>query len=337
MNMSAGNDAADQEYAEFESASTVEVGDDGTGTKPADSEPKPKPSGRGPKEPAAKSGIEVVNDGAPIDGEDDDDDDLDEDATKRQEGHVKRLKRERMEAKSEVRALKERLAALEGGSIADRLAKLENGDLPNGKTGGNSADIGKAPDPQDSDKYPLGHLDDRYIEEKLDWLADQKAARQAEAVLQRQQENEQNAALTQQREELLEKVDDLASRGADVSDDFQEAVVEAGMRGDWKLSQPTFEAAHEAEHGAQILYDLSQDKREAARVAALSPYQQTKFVLEKNAELLTKSTPRTKPGAGAPPQTQTRGANSRTRINPATDNLDDFEKAWEAEAKGKRN
>jgi hypothetical protein len=42
------------------------------------------------------------------------------------------------------------------------------------------------------------------------------------------------------------------------------------MRGDWDLSQPTFEAAHEVDNGAQILYELSQDKKEAKRVARLS-------------------------------------------------------------------
>lgn len=343
MNLPGENAAADQEYAEFDSTGTVEVGEDGA-AKPAAEEPKPKakPSGRGPKEPKAPAaapaagGIEATEDGAEIDEEEGDEGEGEEDANaKKNEGNIKRLKRERMQAKNEVRQLRERLAALESGSIAERIAKLESGGLPNGKAGSNSAgDIGAAPDSNDSSKYPLGHLDDRYIEDKLEWLADQKAAKQADAVLQRQQENEQNAALNQQREELLVKVDDLTSRGADVSDDFQETVVEGGMRGDWKLSQPTFEAAHEAEHGAQILYDLSQDKKEAERVSLLSPYQQTKYVLEKNAELLTKSTPRTKPGAGAPPTTTTRGANSRTRISPATDNLDDFEKAWEADKKG---
>ena len=134
---------------------------------------------------------------------------------------------------------------------------------------------------------------------------------------------------------MLEKVDILTTRGSEKYDDFQETVVDAGMRGDWRLEQATFEAAYEAYNGAQILYELSQDKKEAARVAGLSPYQQMRFVMDRDAEITAKGKPRTKPGAGEPPATQTRGANSSARINPATDNLDDFEKAWEADAKGK--
>ncbi|MFL6544861.1 MAG: hypothetical protein ACJ8LM_06715, partial [Candidatus Udaeobacter sp.] len=202
---------------------------------------------------------------------------------------------------------------------------------------GDNQDAGKpAPDPQDTAKYPLGHLDDRYIEDKLEWLADEKAAKQAGSALQRQQEIERNEAARRQQSDILAKVDDLASKGADIADDFQEAVVESGMRGDWDLSQPTFEAAHEAEHGAQILYNLSQDPKEATRVAKLSPFQQLKYVQEKDAELAKGKRGNTKPQAGDPPKNTARGANSRTNISPATDDLDDFEKAWERDAKAKK-
>jgi hypothetical protein len=207
--------------------------------------------------------------------------------------------------------------------------------LSGGGNGGNdAARETPAPDPSDQKKYPLGHLDDRYIEDKLEWLADQKAGQRAETVLQRQQENERGQAAEQARTALLEKVDTLSTKGSELYDDFQEAVVEAGMRGSWKLDQPTFEAAHDAEHGPQILYELSQDKKEAARVASLSPYLQLRFVIDRDAEISAKAKPRTKPGAGEPPSTKTKGANSSHRINPSTDNLVDFEKAWLADEKG---
>ncbi len=105
------------------------------------------------------------------------------------------------------------------------------------------------------------------------------------------------------------------------------------MRGDYDLGQPTFEACTEAENGSQILYDLSQDTKEARRVAKLSPYQQLKYVQERDAEIGTGKRGRTKPKAGEPPKNLPRGANSKTAINPATDNLNDFGKLWEQEAK----
>ena len=330
-------------FAEFAAAGEVEVSKPAIESNvPDEPEPKPAPK-RGPPKPAAtpKPAAEKPDAGKPGEGDDDadpddqdeDDDDADEDEdeeaekAKKKEGHLKRLKRERMQARQEARDLKARLA------VYDELAK--NGVLPVAKTGVNSADIGEAPNPSDLDKYPLGHLDDRYIEDKLDWLATQKAAGQADAVLQRQQEAERTKQANDARDALLEKVDDLSTRGSEHYDDFQEAVVEAGMRGDWRLEQPTFEAAHEADNGAQILYELSQDKAEAKRVAALTPFQQLKFVIERDAEIGKTKQPRRIPRAGEPPATQTRGANSRTRINPATESLDDFERAWAADAKGK--
>ena len=320
-------------FAEFEAAGEVEVGKSSIESN-LEETPVEKPVKRGPPREAAKQTIDDDDGGDDIDAGDDDGegeensgDDDGEDKPKN-EGHLKRLKRERAEARNEARELKARLA------VYEELTKKQ--DLPNREAEDNLFTIGDAPDPEDSEKYPLGHLDDRYIEDKLDWLATKKAADRADAVLQRQQELQQNQLQQQQREALLVKVDDLASRGLESFDDFQETVVDAGIRGDWKLDQPTFEAAHEAENGAQILYELARDKKEAARVASLTPYGQLKYVLDRDAEISGKSKPRRIPGAGAPPSTQTRGANSSTRINPATDNLDDFEKAWAADAKGKR-
>lgn len=343
--MSSGNDQGADEFAEFEKAGDVEVGKPAIETNVEEFAVKPvKPAARrGPPKPApVAKPVEAATPPKPGEGEEGaEGDDLDS------EGDDEEIEdtapKPKLKASERIQELNRRLRQSERLRVSDanRLDALEtalkNGGLPNGKSGANSAaDIGVAPDPLDAGKYPLGHLDDRYIEDKLDWLATKKAAEIADAALQRQQGTEQNRQAEQARTALLEKVDDLATRGSEQFDDFQESVVEAGMRGDWKLDQSTFEAAHEAENGAQILYELSQDKKEAARVASLTPFGQLKFVADRDAEIGKTKQPRKIPGAGAPPATQTRGANSRTRISPATDNLDDFEKAWEADAKGRR-
>jgi hypothetical protein len=351
-----GGGSGDAEFDAFEKAGNVEVGKDGIETNLPEEKPEEKPaakpksgaSGKAPREKPAAAGAKpddgaagkAKGEGKPGEGEDggeakpeDGEGEGDEDEEEEEEKPEKKPKK----ASERIRELNARLRASERLRIADqqRLDALEKRVLQGGGDGGNGRDTGKAaPDPTDTAKYPLGHLDDRYIEDKLEWLAEEKAAARADAVLQRQQEGEQARDAEKAREALLEKVDDLSTRGSEQFDDFQEAVVEAGMRGDWRLEQPTFEAAHEAENGAQILYELSQDKKEAARVASLSPYQQMRFVMDRDAEISSKAKPRTKPKAGEPPATQTRGANSSTRINPATDNLDSFEKAWLADEKG---
>lgn len=312
----------DAEFAEFEKAGTVEVGDANAGVEKGDDvdpEKDKKPAPRAPK-PAAKPEIETTGD----EGGDDSEEDGDEEPKPKKtaaEHQIERLKREKRDLQRQLR---------EGGASTDLSRRLEN--IERGLSGAGGGDTKTAgtpsPDPSDTAKYPLGHLDDRYIEDKLEWLADQKAAKQADTVLQRQQENERNAAVNAHQEALLNQVDDLSTKGSELFEDFQETVVEAGMRGDYDLGQPTFEACVEANNGSQILYELSQDTKEARRVAKLSPYQQLKFVQERDSEIGTGKKGRTKPGAGKPPENLPRGANSKTQINPATDKLDDFEKAW---------
>lgn len=328
------------EFDDFVASGDVEIGETNLASqeqeKPAPRRGPPKPAKAAPAEDKddQSDSDDAVDDYPPENPADQDEDEREGEENRRnpKESHIDRLKRERAAAQREARELRRRLEAVENGDLARRLENLEKG-LQGGNSGGNSNGGTPEPDPSDTDKYPLGHLDDRYIEDKLEWLAEKKAAERADAVLQRQQENERNHAVERHQQELLGKVDDLAVRGSDIYEDFQESVVESGMRGDWDLSQATFEAAHEADNGAQILYELAQDKKEASRVAKLSPYQQMKFVQERDAEIGQSKKPRRIPQAGEPPKNTARGANSRTQINPATENLDDFEKAWEADAK----
>jgi uncharacterized protein (UPF0335 family) len=349
--MSGNNDAGgtgDAEFDAFASVGHVEgsfdgIGDEAKAGDKADDKADDKPKRRGPpreapKQEAAKTPAGEGDDDADKGekGEEDDDDkgeEDDDDKPKKtaRDHQIERLKREKSD-------LNKRLRALEGGAgtaaLQAQITALESR-LTGGK-GGDTKTVGTtAPDPSDTEKYPLGHLDDRYIEDKLDWLAEQKATKLADSALQRQQESEQTRVAEAAQAELLEKVDTLAEKGSEISEDFQEVVVEAGMRGDWKLTQTTFEAAHDAENGAQILYDLANNPKEAARVAKLPPIQQLRYVLDKDTELgAGKGKARTKPQAGDPPKSQSKGANSTTKINPATDNLDDFETAWERDAKG---
>lgn len=336
----AGNDEVPAEFADFIASGDVEVGSEVAAAKEDAAEDKPVKPKKAPPKAAPKAAAEGDDDqgegdqpGSEIEasGEGDDDqggegDDEGKPEKSPRDHQIERLKREKAEL---ARQLRENSTS----AIAQRLEKLEKGLSPENHNGSQATEIAPAPDPTDSEKYPLGHLDDRYIEDKLEWLTDKKATERADAVLQRQQAFENQQAVERQQTELLEKVDTLAARGTELFEDFQEAVVEAGMRGDWDLSQTTFEAAHEAENGAQILYDLSQDKAEATRVAKLSPLQQLKFVAARDEELSKAAKPRTTPKAGDPPRNLPRGANSRTQINPATDNLDDFEKAWAADVK----
>jgi len=324
------------EFAEFEAAGEVEVGESNLASQEKEPEAKPAKKSAAPKPdpvPAADPEPDAQAEGD-ADENDNGEENPDEEEGKKKpdpkENQINRLKREKRE-------LAQRLKDLESNSLTARLDALEKS-LQGGKSSdtNDARAIPPAPDPTDAEKYPLGRLDDRYIEDRIEHGILVNSIKQADAVLQREQENERNQSIQQEQVALLGKVDEISSKGSELYDDFQESVVETGMRGDWDLSQTTFEAAAEADNGAQILYELSQDTKEASRVAKLSPLAQLKYVNDRDAEIGKGKTPRTKPAAGAPPQNHARGANSRTHISPATDNLDDFEKAWELDAKKSR-
>ena len=190
-----------------------------------------------------------------------------------------------------------------------------------------------APDPNDAEKYPLGVLDDRYQEDKIEWTAEQKVRQILDGERQTERAREARDAEAARQAGLNEKVSVLTAKGLDLFDDFDTKVLEKGMKGEWDLTETTFEAASELPHGERILYDLASDKAEASRVAKLSKSQQTIYVKEKSDEYQGKIKPRTKPAAEDVPGNMPRGRNSTAPIRADTDNLNDFRKIWYATKK----
>ena len=262
--------------------------------------------------------------GNPDDGDDDGEGDDDEKRDrKKTSDFIRELKRERRELRRELAQEKAR-----NSSIDSRIAALENRGLPNSQAGDTNAGTGAKPDPNDTAKYPLGVLDDGYIQDSIDYAAEQKVREVLDEQRQTEQAQAEQDAAERQAASYREKVSVLAEAGSELHDDYEEVVLEAGLRGDYQLTETTFVAASEAEHGAQILYSLATDKKEAARVAGLSTLQQVKYVLEKDAEFAAKAKGRRKPGANPPPGELPAGRNPSREIRPDTDNLDEFRKAW---------
>lgn len=238
------------------------------------------------------------------------------------------------EINAKLRATEARLESERKGWEA-RLERIEKG-LPADKTDDTNADQAVAPDPTDLEKYPLGVLDDRYFEDRLKFETALQVKEQLGSLLQREQQLDQQAESERIAQTLQAQAEALASKGAEIFDDYDEVVVKAAMAGEFDLAQPTFEACAEAEHGAEILHILASDKTEAARVAKLSPFQQANYVLGKNAEIAGTKPPAPKPnkipGAETPPADTVRGAGARQAITPDTT---DFA-AFEAMANGKK-
>jgi hypothetical protein len=295
--------------------------------------PAPKKDDEPKNPPVDDAGDEGDDDADDNGGDDDDADEGKEGEEGEEEGKQKTPKKS---AKERIQQLNRELReerraraadAVERENLALRMERLEKG-LPPGKTDDTKIPEAVAPDPTDLAKYPLGALDDGYIEDKIEFIATKKAEENLDRSLQRQQDMDQQAENDRIISDLTAKVDVFADKGAELFDDFDEKVVQAGMKGEYPLTQETFEACADAEHGPAILRELALDKKEAARVAALSPYNQLKYVAEKNDEKAGKSKPRlTK--AGDPPKETPKGARGKYEVADDTDDLDAFGKKFD--------
>jgi hypothetical protein len=218
---------------------------------------------------------------------------------------IKELNRQNHELQREKAAI---IAGYEA-----RFERLEKG-LPAEKTDDTKKTERVAPDPDDLDKYPLGRLDDRYIEDKIAFVASSQVDAALGSVLQRQQESDMHAEAERIATEAKTKIADISEKGSALFDDFVEVAVESALNSGYPLDEPTFHAVAEAEHGAEILYNLASDPKEAERVAKLTPYQQAKYVLDKNNEIAASKTKVRLPKAGDPPKNLPRGAAGRHSI-----------------------
>lgn len=302
--------------------------DDGQieGSWSGEEEPAKKPE---PKKATAKKAEEPKN---PVDEEaGDDEDDADEgadsdDEDADEEGEEK-PKKQGLSAKERIRQLNQQLRderrarADDKRQNDDRFDRLEK--LLSGNEKPDKKEERIKPDPSDQEKYPFGALDDRYVEDMIEFRTQEGLDKIMTGHLQRQQEEDQQAESERILSEMKAKADVLSEKGAELYDDFIEAVVEPAMKGDFPLAEATFEACTEAYHGAAILRDLALDKKEAEKVAAMSPYQQLRYVMAKDEEKGGKPKPKL-PKAGAPPADAPRGARGKYAVSADTDDLEAF-------------
>jgi hypothetical protein len=118
--------------------------------------------------------------------------------------------------------------------------------------------------------------------------------------------------------------------------DFQEKVVEAANRGDWKLTAEASILVRASPVGAHVAHHLASDPAESRRIASLSVVEQAQEIGRIEGRYLTakgtaqsapaRETPSSQPSKAPPPPKKTvRGAGGRFDIDPATDDFSAFE------------
>tara|TARA_R110000868_G_scaffold119959_1_gene318274 strand:- start:899 stop:1798 length:900 start_codon:yes stop_codon:yes gene_type:complete len=223
---------------------------------------------------------------------------------------------------SEKKTLQQQIEELKKGSLQTQIDDIKKLLTPSENSVNIPVNRDAEPDPTDLDKYRLGDLDPAYTRD----LARYEVRSELAAAHQRQVQQEAQARQQQHASEVLGIVAAVSDKGASLHPDYVESVVQPFLRGEIPLEEHTFLAASEAEHGAEVLRELALNRNEAARVASLSPYQQTKYVADKSNEIAARNKPRL-PGASAPPNSTARGTGGRFGIRGDEDDLDAVEKA----------
>lgn len=235
------------------------------------------------------------------------------------------------EAVGRQRAAERRAEAAERAltDLNARLARLEAGGLTNGGGGANNdaRDPAAPPDPAD---YQYGELDTKFIAdtarfETLKTLREEDQRRQKDQTTQRATAAQQEAAA---------KYEAFETEGATRYDDFTEVVTESAKRGEWALSPILASLLIDSENGTDIAYHLATNRKEAARVFAMTPAQQARWFGQRDA-VLSQTTPGAARGVDAArvvsqapevPRREARGSGSRQQVSPDTADFAAFER-----------
>ncbi len=223
-----------------------------------------------------------------------------------------RRQRERAEAaEARAAALEARIAALEAGKKSG-----DTPDLTKGPISVKNDDI-REPDPSN---YDYGDLDPRYIADLADFKAEQKIA----ALRQEMQATEQQKAAMREAEQIKTRAEQTAQVGSERYADFNEVVIEGAEDGEWPLTQPMLEAALDSDKGADILYYLASNPKEAEQVAGMDQRQLDRWVGRMEVQF-DRPAPR-KASKAPPPVNSARGSGGKFSANPATSDFAAFEK-----------
>jgi len=283
------------------------------------------------------------NDDDSEDGGEEDADEGDDEVTAKAKEIAQRMAQKRIDTITKARREAERRAA-ELEAEMEALRKQNSSQKDAQGQGGEQDDTtsepefeindpktGKALSEPDPKNYKYGEVDSAYLRDVVNY---QTAYAQAKVQHDAEQARQAQAA-EQHVQELRESWDKVQEDGLSRYDDFEEVVLVAGDRGDFDLTQATFEMAAQSEFGADILYHLATNPKTASKVAQMTERDQARYLGRLEAALETsrnsgdKGKQRRKaPGAAPPPNRRTPRGKGGKFVNPArSENFADFEAA----------
>lgn len=148
----------------------------------------------------------------------------------------------------------------------------------------------KRPDPND---YEYGDADPRYVDDLIDWKADQKIAAKLSEFTEQQSISQQAAALDRTYAEHLAKAKEELP-------DYDEKVTRAGLRGEWPCSEQLAGLIKSSPAGPKVAYHLATNVEDAIALNRLPPIQQAAAFGMIAAQFVGQSAPQAKFATTAP-------------------------------------
>jgi hypothetical protein len=293
-------------------------------------------------------GDDGENEDEDVDGADDEEDDQDDGEPDQDEkprkkasakARIAELTKARREAERRAEAAERRLQEREQAARQDSPQGQQDDEKPKEKPKAKITPVGEdgkplaKPDPKD---FKYGEVDVDYMSALTEYTA-----AHARAVVQHEyQQQRQRDAAEAQLQEMREGWENVVETGRKSIKDFDKVVLEAGERGDYKLTQSMFELAAVSEFGAHVLHHLATNPKQAEKIAGLSEREQARHLgrLEAAIETSLKGEDKGKgksrkrvPGAAPLPDTRTPRGSGGQFASPAEMSFGDFEKHLDAQ------
>jgi hypothetical protein len=233
------NDAAN-DFAAFEAqASTAD-------TPPKDDERTNEGDDQRGEDDDQSANVNDQADGANDDdaGDDGGDEKGEKKRSKSPSERIAEVTKARREAERRAEAAEARLAALEAGK------------------GEAKPEVAQRPNPAD-DKYEFGEADPKFIEDLIDWKADQKANERAAKDAEEAERNRAKAV----GDELNARWQEQAEKATEEFPDFKETVIESADAKEWPLLPLSAAAVAQSEVGYRIAHHLATNKDDATKLA----------------------------------------------------------------------
>lgn len=269
--------------------------------------------------------------------DDDGDDDADEDSAlkkpkqSRFQKRIDELVAQAREAERREEAANARLAALEARFKQDDTTDGEPNPTPQATP---NAD---APSPTDknadgTEKYPLGEFDPQYIKDLVTHTNNELREKDAQTAKEQAEQAKIEAQRAQLSAQWEQKLETAQERYPDLVDKTQQMVDTLGdideAYGDYLTA-----TIMSLDNGPDVLYHLANNPEEAKQIIESGAARATIALGRLEAQLggntsTTKKTSKTKATKAPAPPPRNKGSSAVSTVDPATDDLDAFEKTF---------